>query len=303
MPFIDFGNNYDYYYLEALHERFTSNPRNLETLILGLSYGVDGIDNDALPGCYNFAMHSQDAYYDYRHVDKILSCDESNVMTCIICFGYYSLFYDLSLSTVNGFKVYNTYYPLFGDIHNLRENKEIDSIEAFHRDNPLPGQNLEKRCLAHCFFDEVGYNYYSQYKERFWWTPFETKASCYQELSEYEKDLFARHRAFQHNKYFKYTHTYMENIQILVRLFHLLRDRAVRICVCIMPFTRHYLGYISPLFKKGMIDLLDQIDVSVDFLDLNEMDVWCDEDFHNTDHLSLVGAKKSTEVLAEVLRL
>ncbi len=295
--------DYDYYYLESLHNRCSEEPSRIETLVIGLSYGVDGIDSDVLPNCYNFAMHSQDIYYDKLHVEKLINQDGCKISTCVICWGYYSLFYDLSLSTASGIKIPKIYNPLFHDLHNLKENKKYSEYLSIIQEEMNLKNNDEIKGVMREMFDKFGSKYYGAHKERLWTVPFKTDATCYAELTGEEKDRYATIRATKQNKFFKYSNSFMENAKLFVELANFLQANGVRICVCIMPFTKRYMNIISPLYKQGMVDFLDRLETPIDFIDMNEQDDWGDEYFYNSDHLTAEGATRATTILSQMLEL
>ena len=77
--------HYEYCYLESMH--YINSIQETDTIITGLSYGLDGLESNLMNGkVLNFSMHSQDLYYD-------LSCS-SNKRKCL-----------------------GTYIPLFSDGH------------------------------------------------------------------------------------------------------------------------------------------------------------------------------------------
>ena len=299
-----FINNYDYYYFEALYDRIIKNPSGVETIITGLSYGVDGVIRSELPLCLNFSMHSQDVFYDSLHIQRLLGYEELNIKTCIMCLGYYSLYYDLSLSANNGHKVYKTYYPIFGDTHNIENNKNIDNYSEYKKlydEIKKKADSLGITELALRYFEENNYEYYGNSMKRLWWTPFESNASNFAELSDDEKVWYAEYRAELHNKQYKYKKTFDENTVILNRIFHELYNKGIRIFVCIMPFTWDYLRIINKNYKTEMVSFFDNIDVPIEFVDLNDLDVWRDEHFLNVDHLTSEGALLATRILNSII--
>ena len=63
------------------------------------------------------------------------------------------------------------------------------------------------------------------------------------------------------------------------------------------------LSYIDSFYKKDIFELLNSLPQQVELLDMNEIDGFNDEDFLDTDHLSLRGAEKATRLLVEFIKI
>ena len=113
---------YEYHYLESMHYLNEKND-STKTIVVGSSYGVDGIFCELMEKSFNFCMHSQDLWYDGLHVQRAIN-NHSNIKNCVFCIGYYSFFYDLS-QTKNNYKVAYTYDPLFNNTHHLHVPDDI----------------------------------------------------------------------------------------------------------------------------------------------------------------------------------
>ena len=106
-----FNDNYEFFYLDSMH--YICENREIDTIITGLSYGMDGIDAEQLSfPSLNFSMRAQDLYYDFLHAQYAVKKNKGKIKRCIITLGLYSLHYDLSLSS-NKFKCIKIYEPLF----------------------------------------------------------------------------------------------------------------------------------------------------------------------------------------------
>ena len=61
-----FNDNYEYFYLDSMH--YLCEKEEIDTIVTGLSYGMDGIDTKMLSApALNFSMRAQDLYYDFLH--------------------------------------------------------------------------------------------------------------------------------------------------------------------------------------------------------------------------------------------
>ena len=70
---VDYLNkNYEYCYLDSMH--YLNEQQEATAIITGLSYGLNGIDAQALntPRAINLSMHSQDLYYDFLHAKRAI---------------------------------------------------------------------------------------------------------------------------------------------------------------------------------------------------------------------------------------
>ncbi len=54
---------------------------------------------------------------------------------------------------------------------------------------------------------------------------------------------------------------------------------------------------MNPMFKEELFRVLDEIPYPVYLIDMNDVEDFIDEDFHDSDHLSDKGAVKATEIL------
>ena len=139
-----FLNNYDYCYLDSMHWLLDTKRVHPETIITGLSYGLEAIDCSCLNRpALSFCMHSQDLFYDVHHIVRALKNNTDLVVkNCVFALGYYSFHYDLS-QTMFKQRCLDIYYPLFKTTHNLyvedsQKNEALERVtdtefvDAFH---------------------------------------------------------------------------------------------------------------------------------------------------------------------------
>jgi len=284
---IDYLNsNYDYCYLSAMHNiQVIEKP---EVIITGSSHGLDAINAYRLPSrAVNLSMHTQDLYYDYLNILKAVSQNE-NIRVCVVTVGYYSLHYDLSRTSYN-YRCYEVYKPLFNDIHNAK----ADYVGKCFK-NP---SESEKDFYTSYF---AQYNhYYGPAVLRDHTNGEIRKHGGWCNLSAIEREQYAQNRADKHNKHIKYIDTYKENSGTLLKIAELCHEKNIRLLVAVMPFTQEYMRHIYAGYKDILIEQLERIPYGVEFIDFNEADCFCTEDFVDSDHVSDSGAEKVTEILKD----
>lgn len=284
-------DKYDLTYLYAMHERYRKEDEN-PVVVTGLSYGLDGFDPKLIPGSYNFCMHTQDIYYDYCHVKKILENKRIHPKICIMCWGYYSLFRDLTKSPDYLWRAYKVYKPLFGTIHNappVAEEYGLSEIEEME---------------ARIFFSKTNYSYYNNpYIQRVFSPMPGVPINSISQATDEDCVKMARYAAGKHNKMIKYIDTFMENTSIFLKIADILSSIECRVCICIMPYMKEYLDCINPALKSGILDFLERCGYLVEFLDLNDEQIWDKCDFLDLTHLNECGAAKATAYLKDILKL
>lgn len=82
-----------------------------------------------------------------------------------------------------------------------------------------------------------------------------------------------------------------------------LSERNIRTVFVVFPFTKWYNKYINPQYKEDIYQLLDNLELPVEFLDMNDLECFTDSDFLDTDHLNDIGAEKASKVLNDFLEL
>ena len=286
---------YEYCYMESMHY-FQKQLKNTEIIITGLSYGLDDIDTGLINRpAINFSMHSQDLYYDIRHILMAISDDTNKTIKhCIFTLGYYSLFYDLSKSS-NKNKCAFAYYPLFDDLHNFyNTNEKLGKISTllkqpnfiyFYRNyfinNPSfygPAINMEQTVSSDIF-------------ENGGWA----------EISQQQRWKDAEELTNHHNKHINHNETFIENVNNLREIFGFLEQSNIRIHVMVMPFSKEYCNLINPQYKSIILDTLNLFEQTINFIDFNDYDFFDEDDYLNSDHLNKNGAKKMSGILNSLL--
>lgn len=285
---IDYLNDhYDFCYLDSMH--YLNENNEIQAIITGLSYGLAGIDAREMKHTINFCMHSQDLYYDYQHAKRAVLTGKGKIRKCYITMGYYSLFYDMSLS-VNKGRCSQIYGPLFGDYHHAEKLSE----------EKREGKEIEKyRWFAHEFFagepsyyglavtrEAISEFYYIYEKE---WL----------EVTKEDREKMAADAALKHNKHIKRTETFRENVEIIEEYIHFLVQNDIMPIVIIMPFSREYKSHLLKEYKGILLHVLEILPYRIEFMDMNDLDVFKMDDFLDMTHLNQKGAVKAANILNE----
>ena len=286
--FVDwFNDNYEYCYLDSMHKRIEK--FGAQNIVTGLSYGINAVEPKFFEGLtVNLSMHSQDLYYDYFHVVRAVMNGKNRIKNCILTLGYYSLFYDLSMSS-SKWKCLKTYGPLFGTGHHL----EVDDTSN--------GKVLSEKAFKdfyYTFFEEEP-TYYNSAMVREYTNPELFLRGGWKNLSAGEKKTEAIALCEKHNKHIFHKETFEENKMILEGLISLLVEKNIDVFIVILPFSKEYNTYINPEYKAILLDYLDKLPYTINFLDFNEYDFLQDEDFLDSDHVNMIGAEKVSTLLSQ----
>ena len=291
-PCIDYLNShYDYCYLDSMH--YINENYDTQAIITGLSYGLVGVDAQKMRYTINFCMHSQDLYYDYLHARRAVLTGRGKIRKCYISLGYYSLFYDMSLS-INKVRCSQIYGPLFEYYHHAEKidrekSTEIESKKVEHY-----------RRFAHEFFaGEPSYygvavtreaisEFYSIY-EKEWW-----------EVPGQDRDKMAAETAIKHNRHIKRKETFKENVGIMENYIRFLVQNDIMPIVIVTPFSMEYKSYILKEYKEILLHVLEMLPYRIEFMDMNDLDVFEPEDFLDMTHLNQKGAEKAADMLNKI---
>lgn len=282
-----FNAEYNYLYLNSMHEII--NKYDVNTIITGISYGLNGVNPMLLKWkSVNLAMHSQDLYYDFLHIKKAVRDNPGKIKRWIITLGYYGLHYDLSraLYKVNCGTIY---WPLFEDLHNMK-------VEEFGNGlGRRPGKVV--RDFALNFFEKNPYYYgpaisYEQTMPEVgqmygtWENmPLEDKLSSGKEIAE------------KHNKHINHDLTFEENKEIFRAMIKFAEENAIMPIVVMMPCTNEYLQFLNFEYKEILLDYLERLPYEIHYIDLNDCDLFLPEDFLNCNHLNARGAEKVSKII------
>ncbi|MBR0091914.1 MAG: hypothetical protein IJP92_09460, partial [Lachnospiraceae bacterium] len=269
------SKNYDYCYLSAMHEK--NRREGVETIIVGSSHAMNGLlerrmEEGGWGRTINFSISSQDIWFDYLHVKKALEEGRSKVRYCIICFGYYMLYHDLSQSTLMSFLLPKVYAPLFGReyMHHMDVEKASDPLEILSYDREMFPDNVVSPVCEH-WAEKVlleQSSYYGGLVHREEHEIPGLKKTGWIGRSEEEKHQIASERAADHNKLKKYTSSREENGRLLSEMIGYLVQHGVRPLVLITPYTKYYNQYIDPAYREDIYQLLESIPWPLEFFDM-----------------------------------
>lgn len=292
------ARNYDYLWLKTMLKKCGSVPPG-STLITGSSHALNGIWEGAWTSAVNCSMHSQDLYYDYLCARRaITSTKEHRFNKCFIVMGYYIAFQDLSSSKNSRESVVsNIYYPIFHDGHNWEDPIEHDPW-AWVNGVPAEVKTVCEQAAAQTIL--TAGTYYSHLRSR--GTFFNLQGRTWAQVSEHERQIMGRTRAESHNKLFQHKESFEENKMILQAFVSFLYEHDVLPIVVVTPFTSEYNQSVLQEIKESVCELVDSVQEDVHYVDFNENaeGIFSPSDFMDTDHLSADGAKKVSNILAEL---
>jgi len=297
--------NYDFCYFSAMH--YKNRMEDIQTIIVGSSHAMNGIVEDVFDvRPVNFSISSQDIFYCYEHIKKAVNESKGRIKNCIIDLGYYALYQDVSLSKKIGKALIpRVYMPLFENAHHYQEALDYDmlqmlSYDRMRYDDALVRSVCEQWAQADMLNDPT---YYGKRRSR------EKNSRCFLEgnvwlnISEEKREQIAAGRAEEHNRLKKYIATKQENIVIIKEMVEFMVRHNIRVVFVVFPFTSYYNRFIDFEYKTEIYDVLNEIEYSVEFLDMNELDSFGVEDFVDSDHLNYRGAVKASRILNSYLNL
>ncbi len=310
IPWVDtiqsyFSSHYDLLYLESCLRR-AGRDQNVNTVIVGSSYGLFGIDSCVMEQVsggkikgINCSLMSQDWYYSKKCFDAILQQND-HIENLVICGAYYSLFSDLSRTKnpTELARISRVYYPLFKDYHHC--------VSLSEDDGSLPEiETYDLKRFVDCFFEELsGGSYFNDYKRRVkhaskLWA--DTKKT-WRELSDEEQREAAEQRAALHNRVINRPITKQENIECLEQLISECSDRSIRILWVVPPVTEFYRNRMLEEFREIFYEVFRPYRNQVEIVDLYDSELFVSGDFNDMDHLGDVGAIKLSELVVSYLK-
>ena len=297
--------NYNYNYLSKTLEKCKC--ENIETLVVGNSYPLTGIDSKSLLNkSENLSISSQDLYYSYKLAEEVINNNE-NIKRCIIGAGYYLVNHDLSKckseSSTNMIKY--LYYPILKDKHN---SEELDTIEISNLRNTL-NNNLIEYIFNLEFLDEhfidllyrENNGYFNKNMSREMISVLRgVKLSS---IIEDEKYRLGEIRASQHNDLSKYTETKKEYNLIFNDFINFLEEKGVEPVIVVFPTTKYYSKFINKTYEDEFYKTIYGIKekYTVKLVDFSKIDIFEEDDFIDFDHMSESGCIKITHELNKIL--
>lgn len=291
-----FQTYFDYEFYRS-YLQFIKSDKKYECIISGLSYHEVGIDINYLKKrSFNFAISSQDLFYDYLTVKNVFNFKtaKETIKYVIIGLSYYSFQYDLS-KTKNEFGRLrpNIYYPYYNNLHNYEDS--VNSI-LFYK----TFDSLSKYILYCDFKEKLFYHCKNNFDEN--WNKFVCNKFNSAELSD--KDRKREISLIQRDSDKNYPKSVEENKIIFKNYLELLVNNKVKPIVVICPVTDIYRKYFAKGIKNEFISIINEFKEKYDFqfLDFYETDGFNDSDFYNSSHLNPDGSRKFTKILNEKIK-
>ena len=285
----NFDKNYDYYWLK----NSLRNAYDKRTVITGSSYGLFGMDFSQLTDEINLSLPSQDMFYTTKGIYEVAK-NNANIKNIILCCGYYYFFSDLSRTKNKGglSRISKVYEPLSWGRHNgfiipAQENTLYDS-EIFDVDKIADLYSMGEW--------EKGYFTPERPREI-------TVTKKWTDLSEEEKIISCERRAAVHNREINRTGSLKENIRIFHELVSFCKDNNINLYMVVTPVTNYYYNNLNKRFKEIFYSVLNDEEYDINVLDFisDANDMFSDEDFIDTDHLSEIGARKFTNIILQAV--
>lgn len=266
------------YYTERIIEGFENKlskfmlMNKAELVLTGLSYGEVGIDVQKLnQNSINFALSSQDLFYDYRIMKYLLNFENvrKNLRYAILNLAYYSFDYDLSLSP-NERKRVHRYYSFLETGHHYNDKFAIETLDSIYHKNRL-GEKYEELT--------------------------NTKANIIVDASSADKGKkYALHHANMNNSAAR-----DENISIFKSYMELLNEFSVKPIIVVCPVSEFYYKHYLKASKERFYKIINEIHKTYDFqfLDYFDSPLFELKDFWDDSHLNCQGRDKFTDILAD----
>lgn len=258
-----------------------------QLIVTGISYGEFGIDASKLKcDAINFALASQDLYYDYKIAEHVIRNSKNHIKTCIMGLAYYSFDYDLSKTALKE-RCKRVYSKILGYKHNYVESD--DNAERYVL-------NYQQNVMSK-FFDDKYIEYMSNFKppiydfEKLW----NSKLSR-DSIEEIEKNAkILAHKDFSGS----YPETVKENKLILEKYFEMLEDNNIQPIVVVYPVTKYYIKNIDNSKKVKFYNIINEMHCKYNFklLDYFDSNIFSDDEFYDSSHLNKWGAMKFTELI------
>lgn len=270
---------------ENINKSLISNK--IQAIATGLSYGRYGIYCDDLKiKTINLAMDTQDIYYDYFLVQKVIKNTASVIKYCFVGVSYFSFHFDLSKSS-SKHRCVLIYEKLFEDNHNY-DRKKDEYLNEIHY--------FINKFLRDSFICEYIENIKCDNKNNEMWH------NDFSEMNIEDKIASGKRVAtIESNK--NYYETVSENIDIIKKYFNLLKDNNIKPIVIVFPVTKYYYEFFDTRLKNEFYNIINSLKNEYNLLiyDYFNSKIFCDRDFMDQSHLNIRGAKKMTGILNNLI--
>lgn len=252
-------------------EKFYNMPYDLEIVNLGSSHGLYAFDWSQVPvNGFNFALNSQDFYYDLKLLEKFSNHLAKDAII-VIPVSYFSFSIDRHDKQSDFYRVEQRYYSILSpqEIYNFKMGDYLKNsvlpilsaggkLKALLKDSP-PENNL---------FKKINVYEYSQLSEKG------------KERAQYHLDLIKKDN-------------YPENINYLKAIIKYCQNKGFRPVLVTTPFTEWYFKNFPDEFLQEFYSLVNSIAIEYDipYFDYSQDPFFMrsPELFLDTDHLNLLG--------------
>lgn len=243
--------------------------KNIELIITGLSYAEVGIKSEVLcKPSINFALSSQDLFYDYKITRYLLNYSEikNSIKYLIMGLSYYSFDYDITKS-----------------IAKYRIHRYLDYIEDTHNNDDKIGIDITK-----CFYEKrLNMEYYCKMNNM--------KENSILDTNNPEQEYVSKKNSCMNYKLSRY-----ENILIFEEYLKALKDYNIKPIIVICPTSKYYYNYFEDGYQRNKFyKIIEKFKKLYDFqiIDYFNSDLFEDNDFWDHGHLNRKGAEKFTRIL------
>ena len=271
-------------YHVRLIRQIKSNISKYKILFVGLSYVRDGIDLS----CFDLpavvcAGSSQDLFYDYEYIKRMLSEENNQFKYVFIGLAPYSFNFDLSLGNNSNFIL--GYYLAFKKTHNFQVNDE--DMEKIFNDQHL---NLFET------LDKINYPFDLDLNDLYKW----------KKQNNHPMDVSARFGARERAEVWskkRFPLTIAENTKILKECIHFCRSKNTIPILVLYPKSHVYMRFFSKRMLDEFYYILNQIkeEEKIEVLDYTQWNEITINDFYNVDHLNSSGAKKVSTAINDYI--
>ena len=284
------AQNYTYLYVDGMMKAAVL--PEVDTLILGSSYGLTDVDMGVLTTSVNLSVTSADLSTNAKMLKTVLEKRKGGFSRLVLLLGEYALYDDMSKSRMGMEMQKSVYAPLFGESDPWGKIGENSGLCVSDR---MKVETAAKELVYSKgnFFNELYVredNCEEKYKGLVWVT-----------ASSDEKQKFADIRTADHNRLYKPENdVFSKNKSCLEEIFSMAEEYNTAIYVVFPPFSIEYEEHINPAMKQELCDFLNETPHMVNLLDFRELvedGTFTDADFFDMDHLSASGARKFSEYL------
>lgn len=254
----------------------------VEVLATGISYAYAGLNDKLLKKpAFNFSYASQDIYFGYHIVKKLLEEKRENLKNfrhCLIGLCYYNFEYDLSKSSIKNKVI--LYYDFLKKSHNYGNINEL--YDMYKINNKIAEKIFDKN--ENGSFD-------------FKWNLTVRSLNKEDDLNEIGK----RQAFLDCNK--DYPETVKENTKLLKEYFEILKRNNIKPIVIVYPASNYYTSHFSKKIENEFKKIIKKLkeEYNFQYIDYFRSNIFKDEEFRDVSHLNAKGAEKFTEILNEVI--